>query len=506
MLKQTLYLVIIILFSLSVLSITDEEKAQIKDSYEQMKEEISTACQEDPYTCSCDRIPCEDILNAENEDKDKAYDKCVEKRDECDKNRDNAISEMETLKSSIEKECRKDITKCDCSQISSKKGKEDCKLAVTQAKFLAETEKKDKITSCMNDLETCDCSAIENDAGKEECKKELNQAKILKDKIKKACSDNPINCDCSSIASDSGKKECETAKKDAYDSATGKVKEALSKCFKNVDKCDCNNLGLSEQSYIDFCSIQLSFGLNCKYKSLDCDKLDNVEIYPPGMPSWLGTFFKKEYASYVNKEKEKAVQLSLKIANDCINNLDKCDCSQAPYGSQYCQRQKELQQLCYADNYDACVVLENTSNIPPGMPAFIAGPLDSFVSGLRKAREGSVKTAAAKKVGAMILLCMNDSALCDCSIAPSGNIKAFCEHKKELVIMCRDRKDYPSCFRLSSEPLYTSDMPAFIRDYISKEIQPKVDSRKVEIYNEMKKGTRCDAVLTLAECERVYAS
>ncbi len=97
-----------------------------------------------------------------------------------------------------------------------------------------------------------------------------------------------------------------------------------------------------------------------------------------------------------------------------------------PYASAFCEKMKALQVKCYADDYDACIDLEKSPSLPEGMPKFTYGLLDRMILKLRSARESSTKASAAKKVGSMILECMNDATKCDCSFAPAGAMKSFC--------------------------------------------------------------------------------
>lgn len=412
---------------------------------------------------------------------------------------EEVAKEMQTQ---IISECSEDIDKCDCSSISDSEGKKQCELAIIEAKYQRETERNNKMKECMANLDACDCSQITEETGKAECETELMKGKELKIKMETACKENPVACDCSTIASEEGKSECNAKKNNALSEIDNQIKAALSKCFKDVDKCDCNNLGLNKKEYIDFCDIQKSYGLNCKYKVRDCEKLDEVEIYPAGMPPWLGTLFAKHYKTYIEDEKAKASKLAAGVVTGCINSPETCDCSQIPdYSKAFCEKQKQLQIKCYAEDYDACVVLEKSSNLPDEFPAFMVGPIDKLISKLRGVRADASKANAARKVGNMILDCMDDSSKCDCSMAPVGEFKTFCQHKKELVISCRDEKDYDSCFKLDEEPLMPENVPGIIKNYIEDSIAPKVEEKKQVMFDEMKKGTSCAEIKTIQECK-----
>ncbi len=405
----------------------------------------------------------------------------------------------------IEQSCRKNLAACDCSSIKNEDGKKQCELAVIEAKYQAEKEKTDKIRSCSNNLNACDCSSITNDAGKAECAQKLSEGKELKQKIENACRSNPVNCDCSEVENAEGRTACEAGVKKGLEEADSAVKSALSKCFKDVEMCDCSQLGLEEQSYVEFCDIQKTYGLNCKHEGTNCDKLENVEIYPSGMPPWLGKLFAKSYADYVNKEKEKGAREAAGVITQCLNEPENCDCGKTPgYARAFCEKKKALQIKCESGDYDACLVLEQEPNLPEGIPPFAVGMLEKLVNTLKNARKQLTMANAARKVGNMILACMDDSSKCDCSLAPSGAIKTFCEHKKTLVNECRERKIYESCFKLDEEANYPPETPDLIKSYIQKNVVPQIETKKQTIFDQMKKGTVCDQIATLDQCKPVY--
>ena len=497
---------IIIIFLLMLLplsfaqDISDEQMEEAKQKVEQLKAEITAECTDDPYGCSCERIPCDDLLEAEHERKQEVFDRCMEEKQKCEDQRQEGIAEMEELQQEIEEECRENLERCNCNSVRNEEGKRQCELAIIDAKYEAEKEREGKMRQCMEDVDGCDCDSIKDQAGKNECKQELKKAKEMKEKMMNACKENPVACDCDSIESSDGKNECMRKKEEAMKEASGQIKGKLSKCFRDVDSCDCNALGLEEQSYVAFCDTQKTYGLNCKHKGVNCEKLDDVEIYPPGMPAWLGTIFAAEYSQKIQEEKEKASKEAAGIITGCINSPDTCACEKTPtYAQSFCNRMKELQLKCYADDYDACIMLENSPNLPEGMPSFTLGFLDNMINKLREGRAQASKANAARKVGNMILACMDDSSQCDCSFAPAGDIKAFCEHKKTLVIQCRDNKHYDSCFLLDEEPLMPAGVPDSIAGYVDENVRPQVEAKKQVIFDEMKQGTSCKKMATIQE-------
>lgn len=484
------------------------EAVQIRaaiESAKAMQNKIIAECKNNPVTCSCDQIPCQDILQIDDPSVQQIYNTCLQEKKSCEQQVQEAILKMQEQKASIEQQCRKNLDKCDCSSIENEDGRKQCELAVIEAKYQAEKQKTDKINSCVNNINKCSCSDIENEAGRTECEQKLSEGKALKDKIEKACRENPVNCDCSSISQPAGKAQCEDGIKNGLEEAGGKIQSFLSKCFKNVDTCNCSQLGLEQQSYVDFCDIQKTYGLNCKHEGTNCDKLENVDIYPVGMPPWLGKLFSKSYADYVNKEKEKGAKEAAGVITQCLNDPQNCDCAKTPgYAKAFCEKKKALQIKCEGGDYDACIVLENEPNLPDGVPPFAVGTLEKLVNSLKNARKQLTMANAARKVGNMILECMDDASKCDCSLAPSGAIKTFCLHKKTLVGQCREDKNYDSCFKLDEESNYPPETPDFIKGYIQNNVVPKINEKKQKIFDLMKQGTVCENIETLAECKPVY--
>lgn len=486
-------------------AITEEQKQQAIAQAQAMQNQIENECRANPYTCSCDAIPCEDLSEVDNPEAAQAYGRCVTEKNGCESKRQAAIAEIEAAKQRIETACRADVNNCSCESIQNEQGKKECELAIIEAKYRAEKEKQDKIKQCTENIDSCDCSTISNATGREECAKQLTIAKEFKTKLEAACKEDVMNCECGSIENSGGRAQCEEAKAKGMQEAENGVKEALSKCFKDVEACDCAGLGLPEPKYVSFCQIQKTYGLNCKHEGRDCEHLETVDIYPPGMPAWLGKFFAKSYKDYIEKEKANGAKAAAGIIQNCLENSATCQCDKTPtYARAFCEKNKTLQTKCEAGDYDACIILDTTPNLPEGVPAFSYSLLDKLVGSVRNARKNLVMSNAARKVGGMILDCMDNAAKCDCSLAPKGEIKAFCEHKKGLVELCRSKKQYESCFKLDEEAVYPAETPELIKNYIQKNVVPEVNTKKQKIFNEMKKGTVCDKISTLTECKSVY--
>ena len=518
----------------------------------QLREQIINDCHRDPFSCSCDIIPCEDVLDSEHEQKEQAYQRCLQEKQTCydrlDEGRQKALEQRERISSTcrenldecdcsqidtnegrreceielerarreaeaqrtkfteiISEQCRISFDNCDCSIIENPQGRDECELAVLTAKREAQREREKKIVHCTNNIDDCDCSSIENQEGREECFFRLNEAKELKEKIESACREDLGACDCTSIENEKGRRECEQRRREAMEEAGAQVNAALIRCFRNVDECVCSELGLPKQEYVDFCEVQQSYGFNCRDHGLYCEKLEEISYVPFGLPQFLEPIFRRTYADLVNREKEAGAREGAELMRNCITDPENCDCSLAPsYAVDFCEHKKQLQLKCYADNYEACMILEDEPNLPEMMPSYARGMFEQIADGVRRAQAGMVKANAARRVGNMILECMLDSAKCDCSFTPQGRWKAFCEQKARLVVQCNDEQDYNSCFRLDEEPIYTDDMPGFIINHIERSVVPRIEENKIILFNRMKIGTICEDVNSISECRDIF--
>lgn len=495
----------VVLIAVPFVHAENSSQSQIDDAIAKakgMQSQIEGECRKDPYTCSCEIIPCSDILSSDDSRKDEAYSRCITEKNGCETQRQNGIKQMEAEKQRIESACRKDLSKCDCSQIENENGRKQCELAVIDAKYEAEKARADMTRICTEDISKCDCGSIKDDSGRNECESKLGEAKQLRSRMEESCKTDLGTCDCSVIEAESGRSECEAKKKEAMDKAGSEIKLAFSKCFKNIDACKCNELGIDSPEYVNFCEVQKSYGMSCKKEGLFCEKLDAIEIYPPGMPVWLGKIFASSYKSYIDEEKSKGAKEAAVIITSCVRNPETCKCDSVPtYAKAFCERNRSLQIKCRADDYDACIVLDKSPNLPEGMPKFTLGPIDSLVNGLRQAEAGFVQGNAARKVGNMIMSCMDSADKCDCSMAPSGNIKSFCERKKSLVRLCLNKKNYDACFSLSEETIVPPGTPSVIANYLQNSVAPQMVSRQQKIFDSMKKGTSCETSATIADCK-----
>ncbi len=405
---------------------------------------------------------------------------------------------------SVAAKCMEDLESCSCEEIPDQQARGSCETARQQAITEADAEKRRIIQECTADLQACNCDQIKYENDKASCEAEKEKAAMLKEKIKSSCEKDLGACSCAEIENEEGRAQCESAREQAIEQAGEQVNDALNKCFRDVDACDCKNLGLPKQEYIDFCEVEKSYGISCRDEGLYCEELESMPLVPPGLPSFLAPIFQTTYKQLIEKEKEKGASQAAEMMRQCILKPEECDCSKAPtYAVKFCEEKKQLQIRCLSDDYDACMLLEQSPDLPEGMPAFSVGLFQKIAAAARKIQEGIAKTRAVKKVGDMILECMDDENKCDCTLAPQGRWRSFCQHKKELVTKCR-AKNYGACFTLDEEPIITEDMPEFIKSYINKHTVPKIEEKKQTIYDRMKTGTICENIATLDECRTAY--
>ena len=104
---------------------------------QEMKVKIEKECRKDPVACSCQQIPCEDILDVDDSRAKGVYDQCVSERNGCETQRQNGIKQMQEQRDKISTACKKDLNSCDCSIIENEDGKKECELAVVEAKYQA---------------------------------------------------------------------------------------------------------------------------------------------------------------------------------------------------------------------------------------------------------------------------------------------------------------------------------------------------------------------------------
>ena len=482
-----------------------DEELEIINKNKEFQKEIIKGCKEDPVGCSCQQISCDDLSDIDHPKAKTAYKSCVLEKIKCEKNRETGIREIEKKIQKIEADCGKDLKKCVCLGVESKDGKNKCELVLIEAKYRKEKEKEDRIRLCKDGPDACVCSDIKNKEDKKECEEKLTEAGDVKEKNETACRENPINCDCSSIEGDDGKAQCNRAKKGGMEEASDSVKAVLSGCFKDIEKCDCRQLGLKEESFVNFCEIQKSYGLSCKQEGISCGKLDELKIYPSGVPAWLGKFFAKSYKNIIEKEKENGAKVAVVFIKSCLENPENCNCEDAPvFARAFCDKNKALQVKCDAGIYDACTELDNAPDLPEGAPSFSVGFLDKFIGKLKNIQAQIIKTNDVRKFGDVILACMDDVSKCDCSAVLGGDIKLFCEHKRGLISKCGEEKHFESCFALNEEPIVPEGILGVARSYIENAIIPKAEEKKQAIFDAIKKDTVCADTATIKDCKKLY--
>ena len=453
----------------------------------QLTERIRMACLDDPNSsgCSCSDVP-------------------EEMRSECEDMLSRAKDTALALKERIEAACILDpySRECSCDEVP-EEGRPACEAAISQGLTRVAERRALVLEQCQSDLDSCSCSRVPSKY-RGDCEREKASAEKIRSETEERCRLHPETCSCEALVE--GRKECEREREEAFGLARKAILSIFQECFRDAAACDCRELfktKLSDrteyEASIRFCEEQRDFGLNCMRAGLDCDRMDADKIIPADVPDFLKPFVRDSLRERIEKEKERGVKSAMKVITGCLEHPEKCDCSQTPvYAQEFCSHKKALQMQCNADNYTACVALDAEPLVPDYLPDFSRGLISGLVEKLKDAQKGLVLARASKKVGNTILACMDSASACDCSVAPEGKFRAFCEHKKQLIFECREERKLEACFTLDTEPLMPEGVPGVIMSYVEKNIRPVVDEKKERIYEEMR-GSNCPG-LTLAQC------
>ncbi len=500
-------LVSFIFFSIVVLAQdASAQEAELKSKGEQMQKQ----CAEDPENCNCASLGDERAVS------------------ECDKN----YKETKKQGDEFQAACFKDPEACDCSKVPSEKMKSKCesekkkfndranaivlscaddpakcdcsKMGAPQAVGRCEKEVnigKEVKAECETDLDKCDCSKIDNEIAKASCNNSKNYAVEWKDKFKKQCEGDPMNCDCSTVPNAAGVSECMKQKETAIKQSQAEIGKNLDACFSNIDKCDCSTLPKPE--YKKFCSEQLDIGKTCRDTGQLCDRLENYDISPPGLPEFLKPFFKSSIKAKVEGEKQKAAAEASNIARECVMDVKNCKCESIPQAYRdFCIERRTLQTECQLEKkVESCEKLDQmTEVVPSNAPAFIKIPLDALLRPLINLQKEQIKGQYASETKTLIIGCIEDIDKCDCSKVPM-RYRGFCEGKVDRVKKCY-AKDYDMCFKVMDEKNVPEDIPSFIRIFVEADADAKVKMQSEKMYMKMRNG-KCEK-LSLADCRKLW--
>ncbi|MFH0713550.1 MAG: hypothetical protein V1722_03285 [Candidatus Micrarchaeota archaeon] len=386
-------------------------------------------------------------------------------------------------------QCVDDPFKCDCSSLGNHAG--ECQRQVDIGKQVREL--------CHQDLEKCDCSPIENKAARESCTNAKAYGLEFKSKFEKQCTDNPVTCDCATIPSAAGRKECEEKKQIAIKQAEGEIAGYMDACFANMEKCNCN--ALPKPEYVPFCKEMLGYGLSCLNEGVMCEKLEDVDMAPPGIPEFLRPYFKQSFRAKLEAAKQDGARKAGEIAKTCVLDPEKCDCSAVPlYARDFCVEKKTLQLSCINDkDIAACNKLDASLEVvPPDVPSFIRGPLDALLRPLVLIQKDQIKGQYAQETKDLILQCIDDIEKCRCNDVPKM-YRDFCNHKVSLVKQCYS-KNYNACFTVLDEKNIPDDVPGFIRVFIEGDVDAKVRAKGEEMLKKLA-PQECNN-LTLQQCRQ----
>ncbi|HLE07941.1 MAG TPA: hypothetical protein VI933_04985 [archaeon] len=490
----------------------EQQAAAAQESEMRAKgEEVKKNCMEDPENCNCASLGDERAVT------------------ECDKN----FKEAKNQGNEFQSACFKDPEACDCAKVSNAKMKSKCesekkkfndranaivlscaddpakcdcsKMGEPQAVARCEKEVnigKEVKAECETDLDKCDCSKIDNEIARASCNNAKNYAVGWKDKFKKQCEDDPMNCDCSTVPNAAGVSECVKQKEIAIKQSQGEIGKQLDACFSDVDKCDCSKLPKPE--YVKFCSEQLDIGKTCRDTGQLCDRLENYDISPPGLPEFLKPFFKSSIRAKVDAEKNKALAQASDVARECVMDVKNCKCESIPQAYRdFCIERRTLQTECqYDKKVESCEKLDQmTEVVPSTAPAFIKIPLDALLRPLINLQKEQIKGQYAEEARKQIVGCITNVDTCDCSKVPM-RYRDFCQGKVDKTKKCY-AGDYGTCFKLMDEKNVPEDIPSFIRIFVEAPADAAVKAQSEMMYMKMRHG-KCEKI-SLAECKNLWA-
>lgn len=411
--------------------------------------------------------------------------------------------ETRELKEAIREACKEDLysSGCSCAAVP-EEGRAGCEAELAEALNMAKMIREGVIEQCKTDLELCSCSRVPSKY-RDDCEKEVGRAKSYRKETEERCRRSPGACSCDTL--EQGIKECRKAREEAMGIVKTAIVGILDSCFDDPMACNCGELFSKRLpgeygDAISYCEEQVRFGQNCMRTGLDCDMIDSDKVIPADVPDFLKPFLKQSLQGKIESEKKKGLKKAMQMITLCIESPGECDCSQAPvYILKFCEHKRELQLKCYSDDYTACMELDSEPLLPEFLPEFSRGIISSLVEKLKDAQKSIVLASASRKVSNAILGCMDSAAACDCSVAPQGKFRAFCEHKKGLIGQCRDERVLDACFTLDQEPVMPEGVPQVIMNYIEKNVLPVIEEKKQAMYEEMR-GGNCEG-LTIPQCK-----
>ena len=405
------------------------------------------------------------------------------------------------LKSKIETlgvQCEKDIDTCNCVSLGDEQAIKNCDKNFQEQYKITKQFRE----NCLKDLDACDCSQLKNSIAQTVCESRKKLSTETKTNVD-FCKNDPLNCDCSMMKISEAVKECENKKEESLKQSKGEMEKKIGECFSNIEKCDCSSMGKKEQ--VEFCSSQINIARACKETGQFCDKIENLDLTPPGIPEFLKPFFQSTLKLKIDAEKNKAVNDAIKIAQECVLDPSGCKCESIPSAFRStCIERRTMQIECQVEkNIDVCEKLDAiTSYVPQNTPAFIKIPLEKILKPLIDLQKEQIKGKAAQETGKMIEGCIEDVNACDCSQTPP-KFRNFCQQKIDKAKKCY-AGDFDTCFNLMDEDPLPSDMPGFIRVFVEPGVKAKIKEVSGKMYLKMRHG-ECEK-LSLSECKKLWAA
>lgn len=263
----------------------------------------------------------------------------------------------------------------------------------------------------------------------------------------------------------------------------------IKECVDSPETCNCEGIPEYEenpelrQKAVNFCEEKKTLALNCMQYSTEeaCEGLDEINVVPDYLPSFIKNFFKTSIKKMIDSKREKELARYALQLKDCVGNMEECNCTQFPIvAHEFCERKKALTQDCLISfNQTACMVLDSEIEdlVPAGVPDIIRKPLNLILRPLAIAKAEGMKALAVQKSMTTLESCFDSPETCNCYSIPSSTGAKFCEEHRVLMVPCFEG-DINSCNELNALPIFPENTPGFIRAILEPMLSRRIEERR----------------------------
>lgn len=483
----------------------EQQKRELMQRIDQEVGKFKASCVQNPDGCDCGLVisqkpqcgqaPDADGVSACESAVESGYQQCVSSLNE-------GWARAQQERERIESACRESWEACDCSGIAAKKYRDECEAAKAQAEREWRAVRERMMAQCNSDPSTCDCASIPTTWGRQECEAVYAKRFAEAREFQQRCKQDPVSCDCSVVEPSSMREQCEASRANALRRIDFQIRDMVGKCFADIRSCECEKIPENFQSVRDYCIQQRTFAVNCLDYGLDCDRLDADSFMDESVPELLRPILSQSLQTYMKSLRGAALNKAYDTIQACVTAPETCDCSAISKDAvAFCETKKELGVRCRSFDYEACMQLDAGPKIPPNIPQFAVGPLESVVDQFVALQKAAVYTAVAPIVSDTVVKCVDDPVSgCDCSIAPEGEFRNFCEYKKSRAQACVVSHDYKACYEVVNTPALPEGTPEPIRFFFMQNqgVRERIQ-QKVKAYYEGIRPAEC-ASLSMDEC------